>query len=70
ERFREAARARGMSLSAFLAEAGRNALRSEPPRDESNFKLITYGSGGAQPGVDLDRSSSLIAAEDEEHYGK
>lgn len=70
ERFREAARARGVSLSTFLAEAGRNALKSELPPKESNFKLITYGSGGAQPGIDLNKSNSLIAAEDEERFGR
>lgn len=68
ESFREAARARGQSLSAFLAEAGRNALKSEPSGDGERFTLITYGSGGTRPGVNLDRGGELLAAEDEDNY--
>ena len=70
ERFREAARARGQSLSAFLAEAGRNALKNEPSGGSNEFTLVTYGSGGTRPGVNLDRTGELMAAEDENRYGK
>ena len=70
ERFREAARARGQSLSAFLAEAGRNALKNEPSGGRKKFKLVTFGSGGTRSGVNLDRTSELAAAEDEDRYKK
>jgi len=69
EQLREAARAKGLSLSAFLAEAGRNALaRKAAPPPAPSFRLITYGTGGAREGVDLDRTGALLVAEDETRY--
>lgn len=66
-KFRETAQSRGQSLSAFLAEAGRTVLGSKktaaPP-----FRLITQGGQGVYPTIDLDKTSSLLAAEDEEQH--
>ena len=70
ERFRVAAKVKGQSLSAFLADAGRAALRSEVEPTLPPFELETYGAGGAQVGIDLNRTSDLIAAEDVQNYGK
>lgn len=69
ERFRKAARERGQSLGGFLAEAGRAALRSEQVKTESGFELVTFMGSGPVRGVDLDRTSDLLAAEDSEVYG-
>jgi hypothetical protein len=68
-RLRETARKRGQSLSAFLAEAGRAALDAGTT-DEEPFELITRGGRGVLPGVDLDRTGDLLAAEDESCYGR
>lgn len=68
ERLRETARRRGQSLSAFLAEAGKAAL-SEKATAEEPFQLLTCGGRGLMPGVDLDQTQSLLAAEDEAQYG-
>ena len=70
ERFRECSRKRGQSMSAFLAEAGRAALRAEQAEGQPPFELVTYGSEGARAGVNLDQPSALLAAEDEARYGK
>lgn len=70
ENLRAVARRKGMSLSAFLADAGRAALRAEATPETSSFELITFGEGGLQSGVNLDRTSDLIAAEDERIYGQ
>ena len=70
ERFRECSRNRGQSMSAFLAEAGRAALRAEQSEGQPPFELVTYGSEGSQAGVNLDQPSALLAAEDEARYGK
>ncbi len=67
ERFRETARSRGQSLSAFLAEAGRAAL-SEKTAEVQPFKLITRGGRGPREGIDLDRTGALLMAEDEAQY--
>lgn len=69
EQLREAARAKGLSFSAFLAEAGRSALaRKSAPTPAPFFHLITYGAGGAREGADLDRTGALLVAEDETRY--
>lgn len=59
-----------MSMSAFLAEAGRAALRAEQSESQPAFELLTYGSEGPQAGVNLDQPNALIAAEDEARYGQ
>lgn len=67
---REFSKSRGQSLSAFLAEAGRAAMGAETGTNASPFELITFGEGGTHAGVNLDRSSDLLAAEDTAQYGK
>ena len=67
-RLQEAARRRGQTLSAFLAEAGRRQL-DEKPAPRRKFKLVTFDGGGVLPGVNLDRTSDLLVAEDRETYG-
>jgi hypothetical protein len=49
------------TLTEIIGDALREALakrRRKEPRKE--FKLITYGKGGLQPGVDLDDTSALL----------
>lgn len=69
ENLKLAARKRGVSFSAFLAEAGRAALKATQSVEERPFQLITYGEQGAYPGINLDKSSQLLASEDETNYG-
>lgn len=68
EQLRLAASERGQSLSAFLADAGRASLRT-PEVASKPFELVTYGKSGAYPGISLDRTGDLLAAEDRETYG-
>jgi hypothetical protein len=65
---RARARAKGQSLSAFLAEAGRAALKADPVEKKHTFELLTYGDSGTYPGIDLDKTNALLAAEDEGAY--
>lgn len=69
EQFRARAREKGQSLSAFLADAGRAALRAEGEVEQEPFEVLTYGEGGPIIGVNLDKYSELLVAEDEETYG-
>jgi|GEM_PF-457092 len=69
-RLRAAAKQKGQSLSAFLADAGRVALRAEACEEAESFELITFGTSGVRSGVNLDKTSELIAAEDEARYGE
>ena len=68
KRLREAADQRGQSLSAFLAEAGRAALE-EAKEASPAFELLTYGTDGVVPGINLDRTRGLVVAEDERAFG-
>jgi hypothetical protein len=68
ERLRAEARKRNQSFSAFLADAGRKALGESREQKQQPFTLLAYGEGGVTPGVDLNRTGSLLAAEDEEAY--
>lgn len=67
---RARAKEKGQSLSAFLVDAGRAALKAEKPAARKRFELITYGEGGTLPGIDLDKTGALLAADDEVRYWK
>jgi predicted DNA-binding protein len=68
ERLRAAAREQGMSLSRFLAEAGKARLGARP-LETPPFELIVEGGAGVRDGLSLDQTSALWAAEDESTYG-
>ncbi len=52
---------RGTTLTALVVAGLRNILaRKRKDRTPRAIKLITYGSGGVAPGVDLDDTSSLL----------
>jgi hypothetical protein len=69
ERLKEEARRQGKSLSVFLAQAGREALGKGSDAEEPPFRLITYRGSGTVQGFDLDRTSDLLAAEDQQNFG-
>lgn len=60
----------GDTLSGAIESLVRLALAAESARPQRQFELITFGRGGARPGVDLDRTSELLVAEDVEVYRK
>ena len=71
DRARRQARREGLSLSAFVARAlGR--LLSEPTQRRAvpAFRLVVVGGSGPAPGLDLDRTSALLVAEDERAFGR
>ena len=73
DRLGETARARarreGLSFSAFTARALEEYLSKKPPGTAvPAFRLVTVGGGGLRPGIDLNRTSELIVAEDERTY--
>ncbi|HSH09489.1 MAG TPA: ribbon-helix-helix protein, CopG family [Oceanipulchritudo sp.] len=70
EQLRARARAKGQSLSAFLADAGRAALRAESAVESKPFEVLTRGEGQPYIAINLDKYSELLAAEDEEKYGR
>jgi hypothetical protein len=50
------------TFTEIIADALREALtkRSRKMRTKKKTRLITYGKGGAVPGIDLDKSAELL----------
>jgi len=69
EQVRRAAAARGMSVSAFIAETLDDALRRREPTEPPPFRLVTVGGVRARPDVALDRPRALDAQDDEARFG-
>ena len=66
---RKRAEAHGATLSGYIADALRARLATEEGKAAHRpFKLITFGTLGPQPGIDLDRTSALLEADDVERY--
>jgi len=57
-----------MSLSRFLAEAGKAKLGATPV-ETPPFELMVEGGDGVHAGVNLNRTGDLLAAEDQATYG-
>lgn len=75
EKVLEAAKAeaasRGTTLSAFIEDAVRMVLmQRREPAQAPPFRLVTAGSGGTWPGVDLDRHSLLQEVDDVRKHGE
>ena len=70
EQLRARARQEGKSFSAFLAEAGRKALRVDDKEMGGPFELITFGGGGLVEGINLDQTHDLLVAEDAATYAR
>ena len=66
---RKRAKSRGISFSALVARSLEEHLaRPAAATGSAPFRLVTVGGGGPKPGIDLDRTSDLLAAEDEAQF--
>jgi len=61
---------RNSTLRQVVEDALRAALLMDRDAESMPFKLVTFKGGGVREGVDLDRSSALLAAEDVQRYGQ
>ena len=66
---RRAAKARGISVSAFIAKTLSDALKRREPSEPPPFRLVTVRGVRPRPGVDIDRPRALDAQDDEARYG-
>lgn len=66
--FKVAAQKKGLSLSAFLVQAGRLFL-AQKNQSPKPFRLVTHGQGGPLPGVQLDKIRQPLVEEDKFRYG-
>jgi len=62
------ARERRTSLGKVVEDALRAALVARHGAEAPPFKLVTFHGDGVQEGINLDCTSALLAAEDEERY--
>ena len=67
---RRTARARGMSVSAFIAETLNDALKHRETPQPPPFRLVTVRGVQARPRVDLDRPRALDSHDDEIRFGR
>ena len=65
EKVRREAKARGLSVSAFIATTLDDVLKRPEPTRVKPFRLITVGGEGPRPGIDLDRPRELETRDDE-----
>ena len=71
----EAAKSRAQEAGQTLGDWVTDAVRARLAHDERGavdvpFHLITFGEGGVFPGIDLDRTSELLVADDVATYGR
>ena len=65
---RRAAKARGISVSAFIARIVDDALKRPEPSEPSPFRLVTVRGVRPRPGIALDRPRELDAQDDEARF--
>ena len=70
EMARRRALERHTTLGAVIEDALRAVLLGGKAAGKTPFTLVTFHGDGPVGGVDLDRTSQLIAAEDIERYGR
>ena len=66
---RRAAKARGVSVSAFIARTLADALKRRETLEPPPFRLVTVHGVQPRPGVALDRPRAFDARDDEARFG-
>lgn len=69
QQVRRAAKARGISVSAFIANTLDDALKRRETPEPPPFRLVTVRGVHTRPGIDLDRPRTLDVRDDEAGYG-
>ncbi len=64
------ARERRTTVGRVVEDALRAALVEKPEEPAPPFELVTFHGDGPHEGIDLDRTSALLAAEDAARYGR
>lgn len=67
-RVRREAAARGLTVSAFIAQTLDDALKRREPTPAPPFQLVTVRGSRPRRGVDLDRPRSLDVHDDQGRY--
>jgi len=67
---RQQAVASGMSVSSFIARTLDDALKRTEPQEPPPFRLVTVRGSRPWHGVDLDRTRTLDAKDDEGRFAR
>lgn len=71
ERLKARAAKSGTTVSRLIERAIRLMLRTPPSATRQNrFELVTFGAGGRFSARNIDRTSSLVEADDLERFAK
>lgn len=71
EKLKARAAQSGTSVSRLIEQAIRMMMRTPPRANEGNhFELVTFGAGGRFSTHNLDKTSSLVEAEDLERFAR
>lgn len=70
DQLKERAAELGTSVSRLIEQAVRVSMRQGPTTSTpTSFDLVTFGAGGKFSRYAIDKTSALLAAEDEADYG-
>ncbi|PYU19674.1 MAG: hypothetical protein DMG30_23515 [Acidobacteria bacterium] len=70
ERLKKRAAESGTSVSGLIERAVRLLLQAPAPQRQDRFDLVTFGKGGQFTPLNVDKSATLIEADDIERFGR
>ena len=70
QRLKKRAAESGTSVSGLIERAVRLLLQSSAPQRRGRFDLVTFGAGGRFTTLNIDKTASLLEADDVESFGK
>jgi hypothetical protein len=70
ERLKKCAAESGTSVSGLIERAVRLLLQASAPQRRDRFDLVTFGGGGQFSTLNIDKTASLLEADDLERFGR
>ena len=70
ERLKKCAAESGTSVSGLIERAVRLLLQASAPQRRDRFDLVTFGAGGQFSTLNIDKTASLLEADDLERFGR
>jgi len=70
ERLKKRAAESGTSVSGLIERAVRLLLQASVSRRRDRFDLVTFGEGGQFTTLNIDKTASLLEADDVERFGR
>jgi hypothetical protein len=70
ERLKKRAVESGTSVSGLIERAVRLLLQASAPQRRDRFDLVTFGEGGQFTTLNIDKTATLLEADDVERFGR